>query len=360
MSAPGKEGAAGATGAAGAALTIDALFAALSEGAFVVSSDGTVRQINAIAAAWVGAGAESIAGRDFRSAFRVETLRRFTERALGADEPVEGEIRLNGGEEKVLSARGVPLKDTAGRPAGALVVIQDLTRLKQLEQIRRDFVANVSHELKTPITAIKGFIETLKDGALHDPENAEKFLDIAAKQADRLNAIIEDLLSLARIEQDQERGEVALEERGIREALENAIEVCGPRAAERQMRLTLDCSADLVVPHNHVLMEQAVVNLIDNAIKYSDPGSEVNVGAERTGREIAIRVKDNGHGIEEEHLPRLFERFYRVDKARSRKLGGTGLGLAIVKHICMAHGAEIAVTSEIGKGSVFTIRLPAG
>jgi len=241
---------------------------------------------------------------------------------------------------------------------GNVIILQDQTRLKRLEEIRRDFVANVSHELKTPITSIKGFIETLKDGAINDPDNAKKFLDIVSRQADRLNAIIEDLLSLARIEQDAERGEVELENAPLRSTLENAIQLCQQRALEKSMKMEFNCDPNLTVFHNKVLIEQAVVNLVDNAIKYSEPERKVKVEVERSDFEILISVIDEGQGIPKEHLPRIFERFYRVDKARSRKLGGTGLGLSIVKHIAAVHNGSVTVESEVGKGSKFTIHLP--
>jgi two-component system phosphate regulon sensor histidine kinase PhoR len=228
-----------------------------------------------------------------------------------------------------------------------------------LENIRRDFVANVSHELKTPIASIKGFVETLLDGALHDPQNVERFLRIVAKQADRLNQIIEDLLSLSKIEQSEQEGNLSLEDVAIKDILEAALNDCQAAATERAVQVNVSCDAEVSANINARLLEQAVVNLLDNAIKYSEPGGEVLITARALPIEVLISVTDHGCGIDRDHLPRLFERFYRADKARSRKLGGTGLGLAIVKHIVAAHGGRVSVQSMPGKGSTFTIHLPA-
>ena len=230
-----------------------------------------------------------------------------------------------------------------------------------MENIRRDFVANVSHELRTPITSIKGFVETLMDGALEDKENATRFLEIIRRQANRLDAIIEDLLTLSRLEKvAEEPTREPLAPDSVSGLLAAAIEMCQHQASDNNIPIELTCDEQLQVPMNAPLLEQAVVNLLDNAIKYSDPGATIHVEATREGEEVAIRVKDEGCGIEARYLPRLFERFYRVDKARSRELGGTGLGLAIVKHITVVHGGTVEVQSTVGQGSTFTIRLPGG
>jgi two-component system phosphate regulon sensor histidine kinase PhoR len=230
--------------------------------------------------------------------------------------------------------------------------------LKALENIRRDFVANVSHELKTPITSIKGFLETLREGALKDPEHAERFLDIIIKHTDRLTAIVDDLLSLSRIERDAEKGEIALQDRRIAEVLDAVGKACRKRAQLKNIKLECEADDTIVAQINATLLEQAIVNLVDNAVKYSEPDQTVIVRAEKIGEEVVIKVVDEGCGIPRDHLERIFERFYRVDKARSRKVGGTGLGLAIVKHIVSAHGGRITVESSLGKGSTFSIYLP--
>jgi two-component system, OmpR family, phosphate regulon sensor histidine kinase PhoR len=260
--------------------------------------------------------------------------------------------------DQVIKMNAAPLRNSKEEPSGAVVVLHDVTELRRLENVRRDFVANVSHELKTPITTIKGFVETLRDGALDDREQAERFLAIVARHADRLHAIIEDLLSLSRLEQNAQATEVPRADTALIDVLQNAAQDCMAKAAARQVVIMPSCDATLFACINAPLVEQAIVNLLDNAINYSKAGSAVWLDACRLDNEVAIRVRDEGIGIPQEHLPRLFERFYRVEKARSRDRGGTGLGLAIVKHIAQAHGGRASVTSTVGQGSTFTLHLP--
>jgi signal transduction histidine kinase len=242
--------------------------------------------------------------------------------------------------------------------SGAIIVFNDVTRIRRLENIRKDFVANVSHELKTPITSIKGFVETLLDGSVKDPAQINNFLEIIAKHTERLNAIIEDLLSLSRLEESQSKRDIVLNEEHLKSILATAIELSDIKARQKRIAINLSCSNILQARVNTLLLEQAVFNLIDNAIKYSEPDSTIEVIAQQTENEILISVRDNGCGIEQKHLSRLFERFYVVDKSRSRKLGGTGLGLAIVKHISGVHGGHATVESKVNEGSIFTIHLP--
>ncbi len=337
----------------------EAILASMSEGVLAVDTERKVISLNAAAARLLGSERSRIQGRSVHEVVRHPRLRGFIERALQIRAPIEEDLELGSdAHEHVLQARGALLRDPKGNIQGAVIVLKDVSRMRQLETMRTDFAANVSHELKTPITSIKGFVETLLDGAMQNPDDCQRFLQIVAKQSDRLNAIIDDLMSLARIEQSAVSSEIVLESCALMPVLEAAAEECQTKAREREITLEVRCPADTRAVMNAALLEQAVTNLIDNAIKYSGPGSLIEIRGERTDREVTIAVRDPGCGIPAEHQPRLFERFYRVDKARSRKLGGTGLGLAIVKHIVYAHRGRITVDSAPGEGSTFTIHLP--
>jgi two-component system, OmpR family, phosphate regulon sensor histidine kinase PhoR len=337
----------------------EAVLTSMVEGVLAVDTEERVISLNLAAGRLLGANPKEMQGRKLQEVVRNAELSRFVASALVCKRPVEGDVVLRNARERVVQAHGAALRDPAGRGIGAVIVLNDVSRLRQLENMRRDFAANVSHELKTPITSIKGFVETLLDGAVHDPGDAERFLRIIARQADRLNAIIEDLLSLSRIEKEAEAADIDLNVVGLREALNAAIHNCETKAAERGIRIVLGGDPDLEAKINPPLFEQAVTNLLDNAVKHSNQDGQVELIATQRDNEVLVQVRDQGCGIAEEHLSRLFERFYRVDKARSRKLGGTGLGLAIVKHIVLAHRGQVTVESREEIGSTFTIHLPA-
>ena len=336
-----------------------AVLSSMVEGVLAIDAQQRVITLNKAAAELVGNTLTSPLGRNLHEVVRNPDLRRFADRVLASNQSIEDDVVLHGDPDRVLQIRGTSLRDQYNRDGiGAVIVMSDVTHFRRLETIRRDFVANVSHELKTPITSIKGFVETLLDGALANPDDAERFLKIVATQADRLNAIIEDLLALSKIEQSERAADLVVEEVAIRDMLQAVLHDCQSKAAQREIQVRLDCDDSLLARINAPLLEQAVTNLLDNALKYSEPGSEVLITAVENNAEVTIAVSDHGCGIDDEHLPRLFERFYRVDKARSRKLGGTGLGLAIVKHIVQAHQGRITVDSTPGVGSVFRIHLP--
>jgi two-component system phosphate regulon sensor histidine kinase PhoR len=337
---------------------LEAVLSSMIEGVIALDKEERVISINQAAAQMFETNPGSAQGRSIQEVVRNSDLQNFVRNALSSEGPVECDIVLYSDGERVLNGHSTVLHDAGGNRIGALIVLNDVTRLRRLENIRRDFVANVSHEIKTPITAIKGFVETLRDAAMTNGKDADRFLAIIQKHVDRLDAIIEDLLSLSRIEEDVETEEIVLEEGRIRDVLLTAIQVCQVKAAPKNIRVELSCSEDLKAKINPPLLEQAVVNLLDNAIKYSDADSEVQVEAKRADSKILINVRDQGCGIDKKHLSRLFERFYRVDNARSRKMGGTGLGLAIVKHITQAHGGHVTVDSTPEKGSTFSLHLP--
>jgi two-component system phosphate regulon sensor histidine kinase PhoR len=330
---------------------IEGVLCSMIEGVIAVDMDERVLSMNNAAVRMFGCNASEAQGRSIQEIVRNTVLREFVTDTLSSEKPVERDVVLSSNGDLFLSGHGTLLQDAQGKQIGALIVLNDVTRLRRLEEIRRDFVANVSHEIKTPITAIKGFVETLREGAVKNPDDAERFLGIIEKHVERLEAIIEDLLSLSRIERGTEREENELVENSVKDVLDTAIQVCEVGAVARKIDIELSCPENLFAKMEPRLLEQAVVNLLDNAVKYSNEESSIRVEASQGEGEIILSVRDEGCGIEKKHLSRLFERFYRVDKARSRQLGGTGLGLAIVKHIAQAHGGHVNV--EIGERMCF-------
>jgi two-component system phosphate regulon sensor histidine kinase PhoR len=328
------------------------------EGVIAVSRDERILSVNQAAARWFDLDPEKVRDRSLPEAIRTLAIQKFVKRSLTSRTPVEDDVTVYRNGERILNIKSAPLLDVGPEPIGMLLVFSDVTQLRRLEDMRREFVANVSHEIKTPLTAIKGFVETLHHNIVDTPEEARRFLGIISKHVERLNTIIEDLLMLSRIENEGERGDIRRENTRLHDILCDAAQICRPQADEKRIRIEIAGDEELAAMVDPVLLEQAVVNLLDNAVKYSNPEKPVRVLARTADHEIQIQVQDHGIGIEKKHLPRLFERFYRVDKARSRALGGTGLGLAIVKHIAQAHGGHVAVESRPGEGSRFTIHLP--
>ncbi|MBN1227175.1 MAG: PAS domain-containing protein, partial [Deltaproteobacteria bacterium] len=337
---------------------LEAVLSSMVEAVFVIDTKERIIRFNRTAARLFDFEPTQAQGVNIKEMVENVDLQNFVSKTLSQGKPIEDDIVLHNGKDRFLQAHGTMLYDTQGKSMAALIVLNDITRLKKLENIRSEFVANVSHELRTPLTSIKGFVETLKNGALTDTHHAERFINIVSRQVDHLNAIIENLLSLSQIEQEAVKEKIVLERQQIKQALAHAAGVCGSKAIEKNIKIEIVCNDEIEAKISPALLEQAVVNLIDNAIKYSDPGKMVRIEAEKNQKEVIISIHDQGHGIAEEYLPRIFERFYRVNKAGSRKLGGIGLGLAIVQHIVQVHEGHIAVDSTLGKGSTFSLYLP--
>lgn len=334
----------------------EAIFSSMNEGLLVVDNDEKVMKINPLAREIFGIGGRDVIGKPIQEVVRNYEVEKLAGKLISGVNPEEIEIRL--GEEKYYSVSGAPLYGADGENQGAVIVLRDIDRLRKLENIRRDFVANVSHELRTPITTIKGFSETLLDERGSNPEKLRRFLKIISRHANRMNYIIEDLLTLSRLQQTR-NGEERYSRLNIQDVLDETLDFCLAGAEDRDIEIITEYPEDLYIRAVPVLISQAISNLVDNAIKNSDSGSKVKIIVTEDEESVYIEVKDRGRGIGEKHLPRIFERFYRVDRARSRREGGTGLGLAIVKHIAQVHGGRVEVESELGKGSKFTIIIPA-
>ncbi len=274
------------------------------------------------------------------------------------------ELDLNKSGEKTIEVNVVSILPSGRRMGedsegirGAIAVFHDITRLKQLEKIRQDFVANVSHELRTPLTTIKGYAETLLDGALKE-DQAFQFVQVIKRHTDRLTKIVEDLLMLSRIETKE--FQLKMEAISLRDFIDDIVDFVKEPAERKKISLSRnEISSSLGARADRTYLEQVLINLLDNAIKYTPEGGKVIVSAiEKDSKEIQLSVEDNGIGIPKEDLSRIFERFYRVDKGRSKEMGGTGLGLSIVKHLVQAHGGRVWVESQPGKGSTFYFTLP--
>ncbi len=335
---------------------LEAILSGMAEAIIVVDNDLRVIEFNQAAVKYLDKDPKIVRGTLINEVIETPHLPDFAKRTLAENSLLEDEIVLYDNSEITLQAHGTQFLDVNGDRIGGIIVLNDISRIKQLENIRREFVGNVSHELKTPITSIIGFVETLNDGAINDFDNRQQFLDIIMKHARRLNSIIEDLLSISRIEAADGK-EMEFEETKLNEVLNNAVQLCENEAKNKHILLELDCD-NLLIKCNAALLEQAVVNLVDNAVKYSEADTTVYIEGVKKGSTTVIAVTDSGYGIPEESLSRIFERFYRVDKGRSRAKGGTGLGLSIVKHIVNAHNGRIEVESTPGKGSRFNIFLP--
>ena len=324
----------------------------MQEGVLLLDDDGQVVLVNASLRAMMGLG-KDVRGAPLLEVVRDATLHEILDRVRAERKAVPGELELPGAKPRRLMVHASPLASDEG---GLLAVFVDVTELRRLESMRRDFVANVSHELRTPVAAIQSAAETLEGGALDEPEPARKFVGIVSRNAARLRALIEDLLELSRIESKELR--MRKEPVDLADVVASVLALSKDRAEKKGVALRSTVEHGAVVTGDPSALEQVVGNLVDNAVKYCPAGASVTVSATTEDDGVALRVADTGPGIDARHLPRLFERFYRVDPSRSRDLGGTGLGLSIVKHLVEAMRGAVRVESELGKGSTFVVTLP--
>jgi two-component system phosphate regulon sensor histidine kinase PhoR len=327
------------------------ILASMSEGVLVVEGDGRARLVNPAFRRLFDLSGE-VTGRTVLELLRQPELARIVDDTLRLGEPQSGGIELQAPERRTLLLASAAL---AGGERGAVVVARDTTALTRLADMRRDFVANVSHELKTPLAAIRGYAETLRDGALDEPPTARRFTERILQHCRRLQALLDDLLTLSRLES------VAPAERepvDLSAVVQRAVDLLAAAAREHQVRINVEEESVPPVSGDADSIERMVLNLLDNAIKYNRPEGEVTVRLTQEDQQAVLEVSDTGIGIPPEALSRIFERFYRVDKGRSRDEGGTGLGLAIVKHVVQAHGGTVDVESRTGQGTAFRVKLP--
>lgn len=336
----------------------EAVLSSMVEGVLAIDGNENVIGLNNAGGRLLDCDPDTAQHRSIQEIGRNPALTQIAQEALAGHGPLERDIMLGPRNDRWLQITATGLIGPDGQPIGALLVLNDVTRLRRLENMRRDFVANVSHELKTPITSIKGFVETIIEDPPAETAELERFLQIINKQADRLDSIISDLLVLSRLEKDTDNGGIDAHPLPICPVLERVVRDLTNLRPDLAKRIDLDCPGQTRAVVNAPLLEQAITNLLGNALKYSPDETRVVLSCHDDGAEIAVAVRDAGPGIAAEHLPRLFERFYRVDKARSRQMGGTGLGLAIVKHIAHAHQGRVEVESTVGVGSTFTLYLP--
>jgi two-component system phosphate regulon sensor histidine kinase PhoR len=339
-----------------------AVLSEMVEGVLVLDRVGRVLLVNPAMERMLGCRAEEATGHRWIEVVRQHDLNELIAAVLKSGEPKTAEIVLDEPDgRRTFAVQGSPARrpDAGDEAHRSVFVFHDVTPLKRLERVRSDFIANVSHELRTPLTSIIGYLEALLDGAQDDAGRREEFLRTIKTHADRLNALVADLLQLSQIESGEYRWR--REAVDVADLARRSTELVAPQA--RRKRITLrgpDRTTGIEVTADSDKLTEVLLNLLDNALKYTEDGGTVEVAVEAGDGMAVIRVRDTGFGIPPADLERIFERFYRVDRARSRALGGTGLGLSIVKHIVEAHGGTVAVDSRLGRGSTFTVRIPRG
>jgi len=332
------------------------LFNSMLEGLLLLDRSRKIYLVNRAFKNLFGLKTE-LRGKTIVEALRLHELDELIQRVEAEQQVLDYEIKLPDLNERWLQVNAAVITNAAGERDGTILVFRDLTRLKQLERTREEFVANVSHELRTPLSLIKGYVETLLDGARDNPEVAERFLKIIERNANRLDLLIQDLLTISALE--SEKIKLNLQPVVLRALAEKVFTDLHAKAENKNVELVNDVP-ELTANGDVNRLDQVLANLVDNAIKYGRAEGRVTVGGKKLDDgKVEIFVRDDGPGIPPEAINRVFERFYRVDKARSRDQGGTGLGLSIVKHIVQAHGGEVRCESELGKGATFFFTVPA-
>lgn len=335
-----------------------AIFAGMVEGVIDVDQNQHIQHINEAAAKLLGISARSSLKRPLWQEVRIKSITSALDRAMQTRDVVKSQMRLTRDrDELVVDIYAASLSNSAGQPLGAVIVLNDITEVENLSRVRTDFVANASHELKTPITAIRGLAETVLSDEEMDRDSARAFVGRIHKQSLRLSQLVSDLMAISRLESGDQGGDQAPVNFSL--LVRQAVQAAEPAREARGQSLILELEQEeLKFRADRQNLSQLLDNLIDNAIKYTPDGGEVRVSLGREADEAVLKVKDSGIGISHQYQERIFERFYRVDKVRSQSMGGTGLGLSIVKNIVEKHGGSIRLDSQLGMGSTFTIRLP--
>lgn len=328
----------------------------MSSGVILIDNNGRIILANPAVEWLLGEVIDDLIGKNHFEAGKQDSISDLIEHTLTTGETIHTEIGISYPTKKYLNSNVVPIFDAKGNVNGVLAVLHDITKIKKLENMRTEFVANVSHELRTPITAVKGFAETLLDGSIKDEETSRQFLQIIYNESDRLYRMIVDLLDLSKIELNKDILKIANID--LKTLIQDTLETMGPEINKKNIEILYYLNP-VYAEVDEDRIKQVIINLLNNALTYTPENGTIIIRLDEFGKDkVKIEVEDTGIGIPSKNLSRIFERFYRVDKARSRESGGTGLGLAIVKHIIESHGGNIQVESEVGKGTKFKILLP--
>lgn len=336
---------------------LKALLDNMAEGVIVLDARGKITLINKVIEIIFGIREEEFLDHPLIEAIRNPELNHFLKEALDTRRVREIELKMVTPVERIFKIRSTFFREEENDGKGLLVVFNDVTEIRRLEKSRTEFIANVSHELRTPLSSIKGYVETLLEGAVDEKDNSRRFLGIIRENAIRLDRLIGDILELSKMESSSVK--ISKDFFELKEIAKKAVEMFKPDLKKKKIETEVNIPADFPrIIANKDMLEQVLINLLDNALKFNKEGGKITITAEEQQASLKITVKDTGFGIPAEDQPRIFERFYRVDKGRSRETGGTGLGLSIVKHIIGLHGGTVGVESRLNEGSAFYFTLP--